>query len=193
MRLIVGLGNPGIEYAQTRHNIGRLIVENAADFHKAKFRKNKALQVSLASLTWNKTEVILAYLECYMNASGESVRRLAASLSADIRQELLVVVDDAALSFGRFRLRSRGTDGGHNGLRSIHAALNTIHYPRLRVGIGRPQGRPEKEAGLKEHVLSPFLPEEEAGLQRVLDRGLNALRLWIEQPLSRAMNVINTY
>lgn len=192
MRLIVGLGNPGIQYAKTRHNIGRLLVEYAADCHKVKFQKKKTPQVSLACFNWNGVEVALAYPECYMNCSGGPVKRLAASLATDIHQELLIVVDDAALPFGRYRLRSRGSDGGHNGLKSVTDALATLNYPRLRIGIGFPHLPESEEARLEDYVLSPFLPEEKAQLGVVLDQGLNALRLWIKEPLSRAMNVINT-
>ncbi len=123
-----------------------------------------------------------------MNESGEAVRRLAGHFKIDFKSELLVVVDDAALPFGRLRLRARGSDGGHRGLRSIESALGSQDYARLRVGIA--PAKPVEEP-LEKYVLRSFKSEEERKLGEILRRGIESCKLWVTGPIERAMDQTN--
>jgi len=139
MKLIVGLGNPGKQYDRTRHNLGRRLVHDIGRREKVSLSKNKKLQVSMASFTWEDKIMTVACPEVYMNLSGKVVGSLAQHFSVDVNHDLLVVVDDVALPFGRLRLRSRGSDGGHRGLQSIDKILGHSGYSRLRLGISQVQ------------------------------------------------------
>ena len=192
MKLIVGLGNPGQGYAATRHNAGRRLIEYIASHRPLAFSKKKSLYVSIASLEWDGQPVTLAFPEVFMNLSGTAVHQLVNHLSIDPKKNLLIVVDDFALPFGHLRLRSRGSDGGHNGLKSIHQTLGSSEYARLRLGIGRPSlAPPLGEASFEKYVLSSFNSKEKKDLEAFLERGVQACRLWVTQPIERAMNVIN--
>lgn len=195
MKLIIGLGNPGDEYAKTRHNIGRRIVEAVAENEKVSFSAKKSLKAAMASVLWGKESVQLAYPLTYMNLSGEAVARLVAYFKPQL-QDILIVVDDVALPFEKLRLRGEGSSGGHNGLISIEEALGTQAYPRLRIGIGiRGQETPGKVEGgeepLRDYVLSSFNHLEEKKMEKLLREGEKACRTWVSEPLSRAMNKIN--
>lgn len=189
VKLIVGLGNPGSRYSDTRHNAGRLLVEFAANKLSASFKSYKKLKASTVPVSFGKEEIILSYPETYVNLSGEAISLLVQEFEVKISSELLIVVDDMALPFGRYRLRSRGSDGGHNGLKSIAASLNTAAFARLRIGIA-----PESHVGgdvLKDFVLESFSKQEKTVLPRVLGEGYEALKAWSMQPMERAMNVVN--
>lgn len=189
MRLIVGLGNPGTSYGPTRHNAGRMLVEWIARRHQIRFSKKKNLKASLTRpFEWESSPVVLAYPEQFMNVSGISVALLCKDLNINPQKELLVVVDDAALPFGSYRLRARGSDGGHNGLKSIQQSVGTEHYNRLRAGIGSAQSALEP---LEDFVLSKFDAQENKNLAGFLERGYEACRLWVSAPISKAMNVVN--
>ncbi len=192
MKLIVGLGNPGDRYQGTRHNAGRLLVEFIARHYQLSFSKKKKLEVSVAFLEWEGVPVTLAYPETFMNLSGESVKRLVEHFGIPFRKDLLVVVDDFALPFGRLRLRSKGRDGGHKGLRSIHEALGSTGYPRLRLGIGdEPSLGHSPQEMLEDYVLSFFSVQEKEELEIFLQRGVEACRLWVTCPIEQAMNSVN--
>ncbi len=192
MKLIVGLGNPGDRYQETRHNAGRRLVESIARQYKLSFSKKKKLQASLVSFEWDGVPVVLAYPETFMNLSGEPVRNLADFFGIAFRKDLLVVTDDYALPFGTLRLRSRGSDGGHKGLRSIHQALQSLDFPRLRLGIGK-EGVPDEstEELLEDYVLSPFASSEKREMESFWQRGVEACRLWAVSTVEQAMNVVN--
>lgn len=194
MRLIIGLGNPGLKYSHTRHNAGRLLVEHIACRLGRVFFKKKSLQASVASLAWEGEDVILAYPEIFMNACGEAVGRLVRHYGIHFKKELLIAVDDLALTFGRLRLRGSGSDGGHNGLKSIHEALASQDYPRLRIGIGSAGGNfsAASTVSTEEFVLSPFDKREREVLHEVLEKGFAACRLWVSRPIAQAMNAINS-
>lgn len=185
MKLIVGLGNPGDRYSDTRHNAGRRLVEFAAKRQGVSFSKKKAFEASFVTLDWEGQPVTLAYPETFMNVSGKAVFALVRHFEIDPRKNLLIVVDDIALPLGRLRLRARGSDGGHNGLKSIQEVLGE-EYPRLRLGIGC-----ETTGEVEDYVLSPFRPAEKKILKEVLEKGYEACRLWVSQPFSAAMNVVN--
>ena len=123
-----------------------------------------------------------------MNESGDVVRALVEHFQINFQSDLLITVDDVALPFGQLRLRAKGEDGGHRGLRSIEQALQSQSYARLRIGIA-----PEKplQIPLEEFVLQPFLKEEEKHLDSVIERSIEACRLWVSEPLEKAMNLIN--
>lgn len=189
MKLIVGLGNPGPEYSLTRHNAGRLAVEFIAQTQGLRWAKKKSLQASLTSFDWEGVEVMLARPETFMNVSGQAVSHLVRYYQVEPAADLLVVVDDAALPFGRLRLRLSGSDGGHNGLKSIDDALARAAYARLRIGIGGPETDPALE--MKDYVLSPFLSEEKDALTSVLEKVFEACRLWARGPVADAMTRVN--
>ena len=188
MKLIVGLGNPGISYAKTRHNIGRRLVEVLASQSEARWKKTLSLHSRWAEIQPGKTPFLVAIPELFMNESGKAVRRLVDHLGIDFKSELLVVVDDAALPLGKLRLRASGQDGGHRGLRSIEQALGSRSYARLRVGIAPAQ---PVEEPLEEYVLHPFLSEEEKKLGEILKRGVESCKLWVTHSIGKAMDQTN--
>ncbi|MBI3316795.1 MAG: aminoacyl-tRNA hydrolase [Candidatus Omnitrophica bacterium] len=196
MRLIVGLGNPGKKYDGTRHNAGKMLVQSLArHFEKTLERKTRD-QSLLAQVEWEGESVLLAVPETYMNLSGESVGLLLRHWQVDRSRELLVIVDDAALPFGKFRLRAKGSDGGHNGLRSINLALATSHYPRLRVGVAPPAeslSKSWKNSGvlLEDFLLSKFSSEEKKNFELIWQKGFQACHLWVTASMASAMNAVN--
>ncbi len=196
MKLIVGLGNPGEVYARTRHNIGRRLMEFIASKEKVRFTSKKSQHAALAAVSWEGESVSLAHTLTYMNLSGEAVAALVKYWKIDVARDLLIVVDDVALPFGKLRLRGEGSSGGHNGLASIETFLGTRAYPRLRIGIGSSlQGSAASgpaEEPLRDYVLSPFRSAEEKRMKELLECGEAACRAWIFEPLSKVMSRVNT-
>ncbi len=195
MKLIIGLGNPGDEYARTRHNIGRRLVEILAGEEKVSFTSKKSLKAAVASWVWGNETLHAAYPLTYMNLSGEAVAGLVAHFGLELK-DILIVVDDVALPFGKLRLRGEGSSGGHNGLFSIEDHLRTQKYPRLRIGIGmRADGTSGQadapEDFLRDYVLSPFTSSEEKKMRKLLEEGMKACRSWALEPFSRVMNRVN--
>jgi PTH1 family peptidyl-tRNA hydrolase len=193
VKLIVGLGNPGSRYAHTRHNAGRLLVESICWQSGLTLKVQKSLKASMVSTQWDSEEVSLACPETFMNVSGEAVSLLARHFSLDIGRDLLIVVDEVALPFGKWRLRSKGSDGGHNGLKSVAEALTSPDYPRLRMGIGPSEAAlsAQGKLNLEQFVLESFDPEESRELAGILERGREACRLWALSPIADAMNAVN--
>lgn len=197
MKLIIGLGNPGVKYSGTRHNIGRRLIEHIALKETRSFKKMKFSGAFIAELSWDGGPVLVAYLATYMNLSGGPVKALVDHYRMDSLKNLLIVVDDIALPFGRMRLRTDGSAGGHNGLASIEEALMSRDYARLRVGIGlRDEDNPKQSAGsnepLHDYVLSVFSQGEEKIIPELLDRGVEACRQWARGPIEQAMNRVNS-
>ena len=197
MKLIVGLGNPGEAYVRTRHNIGRRLTEFLAAKEKVKFASRKICHAACAMVFWEGETVHLAYPLTYMNLSGDAVSVLVKHWKIDPAHDLLVVVDDVALPFGKFRLRGDGSSGGHNGLASIEAMLGTRDYSRLRIGIGAVvpgtcAAGISSEEPLRDYVLSPFKVAEEKKMEVIFERGLEACRAWVLAPISKAMNQVNS-
>lgn len=187
MRAVVGLGNPGKDHARSRHNVGHRLIELLTGRFSLRLSKEKSIKASVA--VWGGGgELLVACSETWMNQSGEVVKGLVERYGLVPETDLLVVVDDVALPFGRLRLRGRGSDGGHNGLKSVQECLATQHYARLRIGIGADA----IASPLEDYVLSPFSAQEEEKLPEILERGHEACRLWMSQPLERAMNVVNS-
>jgi PTH1 family peptidyl-tRNA hydrolase len=185
--LIVGLGNPGAEYARTRHNAGFLVAQRLA----RRWQVNWALEANFqARLAWVEREgrrVMLCQPQTYMNLSGEAVRQVKQYYRVAL-DRLLVLVDDADLSFGQIRLRPQGSSGGHHGLESVEYHLGTREYPRLRVGIGRAK---DEARQITNYVLGRFNPTELKRLDKVLDRAADQVECWLSTGIGRAMSEFN--
>jgi PTH1 family peptidyl-tRNA hydrolase len=181
--LIVGLGNPGAKYAKTRHNIGFDVVNRFAQrlglrFHSSKHRADTARGMV------GSVPVLLALPQTFMNESGQAVTRLQSYFRVPLARTL-IVCDDFELPFGTIRLRPKGTSGGQKGLRSIIDALGSEEFPRLRLGVGRPQG---SAIG---HVLGEFPPEQLAAVPALADIACDAIYALIERGIEPAMNDFN--
>jgi len=185
MRLIVGLGNPGPAYAATRHNVGFWVVDRLARTLRIPIEKAKWKGLVGEGRVGEET-VILLKPQTYMNASGESVAE-AMRFYKLAPENLLVIYDDMDLPLGTLRLRMKGSDGGHRGLRSIIAHLGTQEIPRIRIGIGRPA----PGVSVTDHVLSPFAPEEREAAEAAAARAAEAAAAWLTEPFDRVMNRFN--
>lgn len=186
MWLIVGLGNPGAQYARTRHNIGFDALDALAARHGLEFRGKRANSL-LAEGTIAGQRVALAKPQTYMNLSGQAVSALRGWYKVDPAHELLVIYDDMDLPFAKLRFRERGSAGTHNGMRSIVGQLGGNEFPRLRVGIGQAPGRMDPAA----YVLARFTREEEAERPILLDTIADAVELMLREGLAAAMNRYN--
>jgi peptidyl-tRNA hydrolase, PTH1 family len=193
VKLIVGLGNPGIEYQFTPHNAGFLAVDRIADDCGVVLsnRRGRALTAK-ARLAGH--EVLLAKPETYMNLSGLSVAALVQELEVPIPSEdLIVLYDELAFPLGRLRISANGRANGHNGVKSISGALGTEEWLRIRIGVGKPalaDGR-EIKAGGRDYLLSQFRKQELAVLDEVLDRAKAAVEAVLTEGVSAAMNRFN--
>lgn len=182
---VLGLGNPGRRYARTRHNLGFLVVDELAARAGATFR-NEADTYELAAADIAGVAVLLVKPNTYVNRSGTAARALLARHRLEPAQ-LLAVVDDVHLPFGRLRLRPSGSAGGHNGLLSIEAALGTREFPRLRIGVGAPEGGED----LADHVLASFTADEKRALPDCIERAADAVEWVLELGLEKARPRIN--
>ena len=186
MWLIVGLGNPGEEYAKTRHNTGFQVVTLLANRHGLTFGGKRAKsRVAEGQIAGQR--VVLAKPFTYMNLIGQAVVGLCQWYKVAPAQELLVVYDDLDLPFGVLRLRERGSAGTHNGMKSVVGQLGSQLFPRLRIGIG--QGPPGRDAA--HYVLGRFTREEEARLPEICDRAADAIEVILREGLTAAMNRYN--
>lgn len=185
--LIVGLGNPGSEFAATRHNAGFLLVEWLARRWRANWALEKKFQCRLARAERNGNRLLLCQPQTYMNASGEAVSALKDYYHGALRR-VLVAVDDADLPLGEIRLRSRGSSGGHHGLESIEQHLGSREYPRLRIGIGR---RADGVREITDYVLARFSPVETKLFEKVLLRASEQVECWLDDGLEMAMSRFN--
>mgnify|MGYP001398187408 FL=1 len=183
--IIVGLGNPGPKYSGTRHNIGFQCIDRMAKRWGIEVSERRAKAV-LGKGSYRGQNVVLAKPRTFMNHSGEGLRYLLARFSA-VPADLLVIYDEMALPMGKLRLRSTGSDAGHNGIRSIIDCLNTAEFPRLRIGIGRP----DPESNYVTHVLDRFSQKDQSIIDEVVDRVILATECIIEESLERAMNKFN--
>jgi PTH1 family peptidyl-tRNA hydrolase len=177
--LVAGLGNPGPRYARTRHNIGWLALDELAG---EPFREEKRFEGALS----RGEHAWLLKPTTFMNLSGVAVRAVADFYKIP-HDRVLVVLDDAALPFGRLRIRPAGSSGSHNGLESVLVHFATEDIPRLRIGIGSPT----PPMTLHDHVLAPFTPEEQEPLAAVLERCAQAIRAILKNGLAAAMNEFN--
>lgn len=185
MRVIVGLGNPGIRYALTRHNIGFWVLDRLSERWGISIRKGKWNgRVGEGQVQGEK--VVLIKPETYMNRSGESVRSALEWLKCDVSQ-LVVVYDDLDLPPGQIRLRQKGSSGGHRGVQSLIEHLDTQTFKRIKIGIGRP----ENGIPIPDYVLSRFAREEEERIIQAVQAAADAIEEWLDTPFSQVMNRYN--
>ena len=183
--LIVGLGNPGKEYAAHRHNVGFQVVDTLARTHGLAFSHRRGL-ARIAEGRIGNQPVILAKPQTFMNLSGRSVGRLSRAYHVPPEQ-VLVIYDDLDLPLGRLRLRAEGSSGGHKGIRSIIDSLGTQAFPRLRVGIDRPPGRMDPV----DYVLQPFDRDQKPLVAEALARAVAAVECWLTEGIIAAMDQFN--
>ena len=187
MRLIVGLGNPGKEYRETRHNVGFMVADEIANRHGLTLAMAPS-QVPDAFMAkkFGAAPFLLAKPLTFMNRSGDAVAALAHYYDI-AAADLLVVVDEVALPFGRLRARARGSAGGHNGLKSVIERLGTTEFPRLRLGVGRGDARRD----LADHVLSKFEADEQSALGEFITRAADAAEMFAADGIEKVMNTYN--
>jgi PTH1 family peptidyl-tRNA hydrolase len=183
--LIVGLGNPGLEYSATRHNLGFLSLERLAQKHRLRFSGKRGKSI-VARGSLNGHDVALAKPQTYMNLSGQAVRDLLRIYGVPPKS-LLVVYDDVDLPTGTIRLRGNGGPGTHNGMRSIVDALGTTEFPRLRIGVGQPTNGQD----LADYVLGLPTPDERTLLDEALGRAVEAIETFVRRGVGAAMNAYN--
>jgi len=185
LKLVAGLGNPGEKYRGTRHNVGYEVADLIARRHGLTF---ESAPVEAMQARWRRDGdvVVLFKALTFMNLSGEAIGGLARFYKIET-PEILIVCDDVNLPLGRLRARTSGSEGGHNGLRSVAAALGTTDYARLRVGVGRGDERRD----LADHVLARFEPEEWNGIDSAIARAADAVETWVERGIEDVMNVYN--
>jgi PTH1 family peptidyl-tRNA hydrolase len=187
VKLIVGLGNPGAEYARTRHNAGFMVVDRLADRHASgSSARQKFHALSVEAPVAGVGKVLLMKPMTYMNRSGLAVGEAVRFFKLDPAEDLLVVVDEVALPAGSLRLRGSGSAGGHNGLADIERALGTRGYARLRVGVDAPGGVPQAD-----YVLGRFSPEQWDRVEPALERAGDCAEAWLSEGVVSAMNKFN--
>jgi peptidyl-tRNA hydrolase, PTH1 family len=186
VKLIVGLGNPGIEYQFTPHNLGFLTIDRIANGLGIEVR-NRQCRALTARATIAGEPVILAKPETFMNLSGLSVLELVAEHQVDVSRDLIVIYDELDLSLGTIRIRERGSSAGHNGMESILGALNTDEFLRIRLGIA-----PDRKVGDgAKFVLTPFRKSQEKTIDGILDAGALAVEVILKDGAAAAMNRFN--
>jgi peptidyl-tRNA hydrolase, PTH1 family len=187
MKLIVGLGNPGREYRETRHNVGFMVVDEIARRHGLTLGMAPSqVPDTFVAKRYGTEPLLLAKPLTFMNRSGDAIGALARYYDI-AAADMLVVVDEVALPFGRLRARAHGSAGGHNGLKSIVERLGTTEFPRLRLGVGRGDARRD----LADHVLSKFEPDERSGLEEFITRAADAAEMFAVDGIGKVMNVYN--
>jgi len=185
MKAVVGLGNPGPEYAGTRHNVGYRVAEEMAGRFRVRFSLRRFSSIIAEAEARKGEKIVLAKPLTFMNCSGEAVQGLMQFNRLNGR-DILVVCDDLNLPLGQLRLRRKGSDGGHNGLGSIIVALGHGEFPRLRIGVG-----PRPAGDQTEFVLSEFSAGERPVIEEAVTRAADAVECWIFEGLSEAMNRFN--
>lgn len=183
--LVVGLGNPGREYAQTRHNIGFMLIDRLAVRLNAQGMKLQSKAIVLTA-QYEGRKLLLAKPQTYMNLSGQAVQGLVRFYKLPL-EHVLVAHDDLDLPFGTLRMRPGGGAGGQKGVQSIITQLGTPNFPRLRLGIDRPPGRMDAA----DYVLQEFSQQELLAVSEILDRAADAVLTWVKEGLNAAMNKFN--
>lgn len=188
MRLVVGLGNPGLKYAWTRHNIGWLMIDTIVNRLSLPVPQMK-FKGELWDSGFHKGErIALLKPHTFMNLSGDSVSEAAKYMNVK-PSEMLIIYDDTALPFGKFRIRTTGSAGGHNGMKSIIAQEGTLDIPRLRIGVGQP----ENGQDMASWVLGKFTAEQRKSWDKLEDMIWDAFDVWMTEDIQNAMNKINTF
>ncbi len=192
-KLLVGLGNPGTSYIKTRHNIGFMALEKLARKNSATFKLNKRIfgQVADVGIGENKKRLLMP--NTFMNNSGLSIRAAMDWFDIEINQ-VLILVDDIDLPLGKIRMRTRGSSGGHNGIKSIIDTLGSTDFYRLKIGIGHPVSlKTSRKTLTSSHVLGPFHSNEAATIENVLEEVIKGLDLIETQSLEIGITHLNSY
>ena len=190
MKVIVGLGNPGREYAATRHNVGWWLIDHLADvWHFDGWKKDDNSHV--ANGTVGGVKVRLVKPQTYMNLSGQALKNFVRRPFWSPAKDLLIVVDEVQLPVGRIRIRPRGSAGGHNGLKSIEHALDTQEYGRLRIGVGPSEERKGIYKDLADFVLAPFAKDEKEDILALMPQLTATVETWLKEGPEKAMNLHN--
>lgn len=184
IKLIVGLGNPGVRYAHSRHNVGFMVVDEFVRAHHWRFAR-KRFNAEIAEGEIDGARVMVIKPQTFMNLSGDAVGKFFAFYKI-APHDLLVVYDDLDLPLGKMRLRPKGSAGGHHGMESIIARIGTSDFPRLRLGIGRP--KPDADI---DHVLGNFDDDEKKLMDATFARAAEAIGVWVREGINAAMNKFN--
>jgi len=186
VKLIVGLGNPGSQYAWTRHNLGFLALESLGKQKKVRWAVSASSHGMLAKVVIADVECSLLMPMTFMNNSGLSVKKLIDRTGSSL-EDVLVICDDLSLAFGKMRLRTSGSAGGHNGLKSIISDIGSNQFARLRLGIDGPK----HAADIVDYVLSNFTPAEKKSLPDFINHALDCVTCWVTEGAAVAMNKFN--
>ncbi|MGN1165031.1 MAG: aminoacyl-tRNA hydrolase [Lachnospiraceae bacterium] len=186
MYIIVGLGNPTLQYEGTRHNVGFDVIDALADKYNISVETRKS-RAFIGKGIIEGQKVILAKPQTYMNLSGESVRSLVDYYKIDEEQELLVIYDDISLGVGQLRIRKKGSAGGHNGIKNIISHLDTTVFARIKIGVGE---KPKKY-DLADYVLSRFSKAEREEMEKGYEKAVNAVAMILRGEIDAAMNEYN--
>lgn len=186
MKLIVGLGNPGDIYRDSRHNIGFSVLKALGRIYKVKFKKDKTAPSLSAKCKLGNETVLLAMPLTFMNLSGRTVDALLKKYKLGL-DSLLVICDDLDLEFARLKLRPYGSSAGHKGLKSIIDALKSERFCRLRIGIGRPKAAED----VSDYVLASFTKEQKNQLKELIKKAGMACQFWVKQGITKTMNIFN--
>ncbi len=182
--LIVGLGNPGVKYENTLHNIGRIVVrEFGKDINE--FKESKKFFSLLSRNIYENKKINLLLPQTYMNNSGKAVLSFMSFYNIDI-ENILIIADDVYIPFGELRFRTKGSSGGHNGLKDIGNKLNTVEYSRLKIGVGL-----DERMQLDDYVISKFTKEKKDKLPYVINEAINVIKLWIREGSDKALDYIS--
>jgi peptidyl-tRNA hydrolase, PTH1 family len=187
MKLIVGLGNPGKKYEQTRHNIGQAVVKELAKRQRVVLKRGLFGSSLSARCRIKGQDCLLAAPLSYMNLSGSAVKGLVKKHKVPL-EDLIVIHDELDLEAGKLKVKSGGSSGGHNGLESVIGALSGDGFCRLRIGIGKPQNR---SVDISDYVLSAFAKSEKPLMDEAIDKACETVELWVELGEDQTMNITN--
>jgi PTH1 family peptidyl-tRNA hydrolase len=190
LKVIVGLGNPGREYAATRHNVGWWLIDHLADvWHFDRWKKDGESHVANGAVGGVKVRLVKP--QTFMNLSGQALKNFVRRPFWSPAKDLLIVVDEVQLPVGRIRVRPRGSAGGHNGLKSVEHALGTQEYARLRIGVGPSEERKGIYKDLADFVLSPFARDERDDILALMPQLTSTVETWLNEGVEKAMNLYN--
>ncbi len=175
-KLIVGLGNPGDKYFETKHNVGFMLIDQLAKKQNVTFTNDKIFQADLASFFFNGEKIYLVKPTTFMNESGKAVHALLAYYGLDIK-DLLVIYDDLDMEVGKIRLRAKGSAGGHNGIKSVIQHIGTQTFNRVKIGIGRPKNG----MSVVNHVLSTFDKDDYIGILQSIDKVDDSVNYYLQE------------
>ncbi len=184
--IVAGLGNPGKQYENTRHNAGFMFIDSILSRFSSVNEKTK-FDSLLYECTISSKKVLLLKPQTYMNLSGKAIKQAMSFYKTPI-ENLIVVFDDISLDMGKIRIRKKGSHGGHNGIKDIISSLGSSEFPRIKIGVGN---KPNSECDLKNFVLSKFSKEDESGINKAIENSYKALELILYSQYEKAMNLYN--